>query len=159
MGKTMLPQGERGRAEGGSALKMLDNRFWSKVKKDQSSGCWNWMASTAHGYGAFYYKNHLVRAHRIAYENSFGLIPKGFEIDHLCNNRGCVNPEHMEIVTRSENLRRITDHKGSFRCGHPANIENTRWKNGERVGRRMCRICWNAYRRKLRQRKKEENLK
>lgn len=76
--------------------------FWIKVQK--TSGCWNWQAAKNQGYGTF----RGQRAHRWAYEKLVGPIPEGLTIDHLCRNRGCVNPSHMEPVTASENARRAT---------------------------------------------------
>jgi len=71
-------------------------------------GCWAWTGATAGpGYGQFG-RNGL--AHRVAYERAFGPIPEGMEIDHLCRNRRCVNPDHLDAVSHEENLRR---------SGHP----------------------------------------
>src|SRR5437870_177242 len=76
----------------------LETRFWSKVKK--TSSCWEWMAAKyPAGYGKFQMGDKNIQAHRIAYEMLRGPIPDGKCIDHLCRNRGCVNPDHMELVT------------------------------------------------------------
>jgi hypothetical protein len=70
---------------------------------DVENGCWNWTGKIAsHGYGIFRSKY----AHRAMYEKLVGVIPTGKLIDHLCRNRRCVNPKHLEIVTQAENLRR-----------------------------------------------------
>ena len=78
-------------------------RFWGRIQKTKT--CWNWMAGLARGYGIFSigYKTYL--AHRISFELKNGDI-KGKDLDHLCRNRKCVNPEHLEIVTKGENARR-----------------------------------------------------
>lgn len=69
--------------------------------------CWVWL-KTRHGdgYGALYDGNRQHRAHRWYYEKYVGSIPRGLTIDHLCGNRLCVNPEHLEAVTRSLNTLR-----------------------------------------------------
>lgn len=80
----------------------------SKVEIDETTGCWNWTAalSTA-GYGHMTYRGRSTTSHRLAYECLTGEeIPEGLTIDHLCFNRACQNPRHMEVVTRGENTRR-----------------------------------------------------
>lgn len=74
-----------------------------------TNGCWLWTGYTdTHGYGIIHVTgaSRPKRAHRLAYELFVGDIPAGLEIDHLCRVHNCVNPEHLEPVTRSENLRR-----------------------------------------------------
>lgn len=97
-----------------------EERFWVKV--DKSGDCWLWTARLKpDGYGIF--KNKLpdgrwiyVYAHRFAYESVRGPIPDGLTIDHLCRVRNCVNPDHLEPVTRNENMRR--SRKAECRRGH-----------------------------------------
>ncbi len=74
---------------------------------DAATGCWNWKHSLqASGYGQINIGGKPVTAHRAVYEKYRGEIPHGLHIDHLCRNRKCVNPEHLEPVTQRENLRR-----------------------------------------------------
>jgi len=71
------------------------------------TGCWDWkMRKSTAGYGLLTRGGRTLQAHRVLYERHVGPIPDGLEIDHLCRNRGCVNPSHLEAVTRSTNLRR-----------------------------------------------------
>lgn len=82
-------------------------RWWSKI--DVSGDCWEWTPPVGnHGYGEFARQGErrTVLAHRYAYELLVGPIPDGLEIDHLCRNKACVNPDHLEPVTKSENARR-----------------------------------------------------
>ena len=74
---------------------------------DPFTGCWVWCGAKASGgYGQVKVRGVKHSAHRAFYEAINGPIPDGLEPDHLCNNRPCVNPKHMEPVTRSENLHR-----------------------------------------------------
>lgn len=118
---------------------------------DESTGCWEWQgAHTRDGYGMLRIENRAISSHRYSYTTLVGPIPEGLEIDHLCRNRNCCNPEHLEPVTRSENLRR-SPLMGRARLsmthckrGHPYNEANTRYTT---EGHRQCRECENACRR------------
>ena len=80
-------------------------RFWEKVVRTED--CWNWIGSNnGVGYGEIRIDGKKVYAHRWAYEDAKGKIPDGHQIDHLCKNPSCVNPEHLEAVTAKVNVRR-----------------------------------------------------
>jgi len=80
----------------------VEERFWPKVEKN-SSGCWLWTAYVMpNGYGIFFALNEMY-AHRVSYKLFKGEIPEGFHVDHKCHVRNCVNPNHLQSVTPSEN--------------------------------------------------------
>jgi hypothetical protein len=131
-----------------------EQRFWSKVNKrgpmpPQSVApglCWEWTgAKTTGGYGQFWVKPRKVVAHRFAYEQLVGKIPDSLQLDHLCRNRACVNPKHLEPVTQQVNILRgfsiATANRLKTHCpkGHPYSAENTyiHPKNNGRI----CRTC------------------
>ncbi len=126
----------------------MPDRFWSKVNK-LDDGCWEWMGSISlTGYGQFSRDGKTMLAHRVAYIWAKGEIPEGLEIDHLCRNRKCVNPSHMELVTRSENIRRgllpeigrkYGESKTHCPQGHPYSEQNT-YHRPDRPSR-DCKIC------------------
>lgn len=121
-------------------------RFWSKIVR-QPTGCWEWTAARSRGYGTFAVtKKKLVGAHRYSYELLVEPITLGMTIDHLCRNKVCVNPSHLEVVTSRENTRRApnsitTIHANQTHCkwGHPFNEKNTYWD--KQRGGRACRPC------------------
>jgi len=81
--------------------------FEDGFEVDNATGCWEWLRyRDKEGYGRFAFGPKNAMAHRAAYVLEIGAIPEGLDLDHLCRNRGCVNPEHLEIVTRQENIRR-----------------------------------------------------
>jgi hypothetical protein len=145
-------------------------RFWTKVDKSGCwplirrcpGRCWEWTASRrADGYGQFRVGGRvggrILRAHRVAYELLVGPIPADLVIDHVCRNRGCVNPQHLEPVTQQVNvLRGYSPAAAGARAahcpkGHPYDEANT---FRSRKGKRLCRAChrsWSSagyYRRK-----------
>lgn len=111
-------------------------RFWSRVERTET--CWNWIGSlTVHGYGQY---RHMVpgltgRAHKLAWELENGPVPEGYVLDHLCRNRRCVRPEHLESVTPKVNaLRGI---------GPTAvNARKSKCAHGHKLsGSRVCAAC------------------
>lgn len=117
-------------------------RFTDKIKI-LPNGCHQWTAcTTAAGYGRFRNEDGVtVQAHQYAYCCRHGEIPDGMVLDHLCRNRSCVNPDHLEPVTIGENVRRGDNwHRDKTHCrnGHPYNEDNTYTYPD---GRRHCKAC------------------
>lgn len=128
----------------GPIAKPREQRFAEKIAI-RDSGCIEWVGGkTLGGYGAFtvetgHRSSVKAMAHRWAYENYVGPIPEGYDIDHLCRNRACVNPDHLEPVTRAENVRRAAALKTECPAGHPYTDENTYVRPG--TAQRTCRTC------------------
>jgi hypothetical protein len=119
-------------------------RFFAKVE-EQPNGCWLWIGGLDRkGYGKFHVtKKREARAHRWCFEYVLGSIPEGLDLDHTCRNRRCVNPSHLEPVTRRVNLLRgetiPAAHARKTHCpqGHAYSPENTYLYRGMR----QCVAC------------------
>lgn len=131
----------------GSVIVLAD-RFFEAADTGDGLGCWRWKkALNTYGYGVVTVRGFKTQqAHRIAYELCVGPIPDGLEIDHLCRVRSCVNPSHLEPVTRRENLIRGIgfpgENKRKTHCpqGHEYTPENLLPAHAK-VGHRTCRLC------------------
>ena len=133
-----------------SDLRPLHVRILERIQTDEF-GCWEWIGKlNDKGYGVIR-KNKSVDpkqlmnlTHRVVYEALVGDIPIGLEIDHVCRNRKCCNPKHLEPVTRRENILRgeapaaVNARKTHCNNGHPLFGGNLRIDG---LGRRICIIC------------------
>jgi hypothetical protein len=128
---------------------MLPLRFWEKVQKTES--CWLWVgARTKGGYGLFRHQGVAQYAHRLSYSAEKGPIPQGLHIDHLCRVRNCVNPVHLEAVTKKENDLRglgqggLNARKTHCPRGHEYDESNTYLYRGNR----QCLICRRSWKKR-----------
>lgn len=125
-------------------------RFLTHIDKNQPDfkdlgPCWKWTKATQQGYGIFTGpKRKQYKAHRFAYLSLVGPIPEGLQLDHLCRNRDCVNPDHLEPVTgkinklRGKTVNQANSLKTHCPNGHPYNEINTYFSH---EGKRSCRVC------------------
>ena len=150
----------------------FNKRFWPKVILDgpihrpELGPCWIWTASLNHaGYGWFWYDGRARLAHRVAYEALIGPIPAGLEPDHLCWTPACVNPHHLEPVTRAENAKRgntglIPGALVAARMRAKTHCPQGHEYSGDNLylspkGYRSCRTCTAESLRRSRQRRRE----
>lgn len=114
-----------------------EERFWAAVTKTDE--CWLYSgALNRAGYGRLRWNGRAQMAHRVALDLIGVAVPPDMEVDHLCQNRACVNPAHLELVTHLENVAR-TKQRRRPPCGHVY--------DHQQPGHRRCRECYLAYHR------------
>lgn len=138
------------RDEIAEALRIREDRvpiYWTNVDK-REGGCWEWTSMTSSGYGRFWTGYRSVPAHRVSFMLRSGFVPVGeAQLDHLCRNRACVNPDHLQVVSARTNTLRgngpSADNANKEFCqkGHPLFGPNLYVKP---QGWRVCRTCNNA---------------
>jgi hypothetical protein len=112
-----------------------------KCTPEPSNGCWLWAGYVnERGYARLTYRGKIYRAHRFSYEAFVGEIPEGLVLDHLCRERSCVNPEHLEAVTNKENILRGVgpSAKNAKKTHCPRGHE---YAYTDKTGSRVCREC------------------
>jgi hypothetical protein len=123
-------------------------------RRVSETGCWEWTGPLhKKGYAHVSADSKCLKVHRVAYEEWVGPIPEGLTIDHLCKNKRCFNPEHLEAVTNAENVKRSAGphrggrNKGKTHCkdGHELTPENTYVHHAKRGVMRRCKTCHRLY--------------
>jgi hypothetical protein len=113
---------------------------------EEEQGCWNWIGPIADGYGKLNWGGKSYGAHRWAYENLIRPVPEGLVLDHLCRNRACTNPAHLDVVTHKVNLARgmspaaIVVRTNICKRGHELTEDNV-YRQPNKPGR-YCRACY-----------------
>lgn len=149
-------------------------RITRSYEEDPETGCHVWTGPISNrGYGKLSvtqagYKAENFSAHKASYELTRGRVPSGLVLDHLCRNRICVNPDHLEVVTQRENTLRspvapaaLNSAKTHCPQGHEYTPENTYvWtsKTTHKYTSRACRQCLQAYRRRYQAAKRARRL-
>lgn len=106
----------------------LEQRFWVKVNK--TDDCWLWTGGTGGaGYGKIWADGRKVYVHRISWELANGPIPEGKVIDHRCHNKCCVNPEHLRVVTTSQNMQ----HRAGISRNNVSGVRGVHWDKRDKA--------------------------
>lgn len=135
---------------------LLNSHVEKTAAGPRSSHCWIWEgAVNKGGYGVIGRDggrgSGTELVHRASYEHFVGTIPDGFTLDHLCETKRCIRPQHLEPVTRAENTRRKYIREGRCKAGHEMTEANTVRRAGGNI---RCRACRDAYQTEYRNRKK-----
>lgn len=131
-------------------------KFMEKVSMNEETGCMEWVgAMLPNGYGQVGFRGKLWVAHRAFWVFMGKPDPGGFDLDHLCRNRKCINPDHLELVSRGDNLRRGFIARGC-KNGHPYSPEDfSVVKRSNGIQELRCKVCHRERNRKAKQARKE----
>lgn len=130
-------------------------RIFCKISVDYKTGCWNWTGYLSDGYGRIFWRGKRYKAHRLIYVWAGNKLQnwkskKSPELDHICNNRSCVNPNHLKLVSNKTNILRgigpTAINSKKTHCIHGHILPEKRNKRGERV----CKKCHTIQKRKYR---------
>lgn len=134
------------------ALRVFGFASRISAKIEFTSTCWIWTGSVGKaytkrsggGYGQIRSGGKTKKIHRVVYELLIGPIPEGLQLDHICGNKKCVNPLHLEPVSGLTNSLRYTSKQTHCKHGHLYDLENTLWRPNSRSGnlRRICKACY-----------------
>ncbi len=128
--------------------------FWKLVDRGSPDACWNWTGNVWCGYGMYGLGGKCWRVHRLSYTELVGDIPEGLTLDHLCRNKRCVNPAHLEPVTAAVNTMRgnaagaLNAAKTECKWGHPLSGDNLYL--APTTGARICLECKRLRRQRIR---------
>src|SRR6266478_7383935 len=136
---------------------LIDKNGCLPIRRPDLGPCWLWLGTidSSQGYAIFSVKGKKCSAHTVSFRMAGRKVPKGKQLDHLCRNRACPNPDHLEPVTRKENILRgesfsaVNARKTHCKYGHPLSGDNLMRRRKTSDGmERLCRICmrrlWNA---------------
>lgn len=119
----------------------LEQRFWAKVNK--TDGCWEWTGSvTVDGYGMININGRMQRAHRVSWGWANGPIPNKMVVDHRCTNPPCVNPEHLRVVTNSQNMQHRT---GAQKNNGSSGVRGVYWSKRHKAWRVQVKLNGRSY--------------
>ena len=128
------------RAQGQHEAEEPIERFYKWLIPEPNSGCWLWLGQLDdHGYGRFWINGESTTAQRASWRFFGGQIPTDLEVDHICKNPTCVNPAHLRVVTKNENLAGRDLVRTVCQQGHPLTGDNLIFECSGKV--RRCKIC------------------